>query len=330
MSELRYNAISRDWVIIAKERAKRPEDFKRPKLDNAPLPEHKDDCPFCPGNEGDRTDETFRLSDGKAWKTRAIFNKYPALSPGEDEERWMNGLYSHMDGFGFHEVIVENPRHNTIIALMSDEEAENIIKTYKSRYVSIEAERGVRAITIFKNHGLSAGCSLAHPHSQLVATPIVPPQIRSRMEQAARYFDIAGKCIFCYTLKQELEAKERMVFETENFVSFIPYAAPVPFAIWIFPRRHAASFDEITEPETRDLAKHLKTVLSKLYRGLDNPDFNYTIRSIPVREKGVEYFHWYISVIPRINQPAGFELGSGIFINVSLPEDGAKFLRDLK
>ncbi|MDD5495664.1 MAG: galactose-1-phosphate uridylyltransferase [Candidatus Omnitrophica bacterium] len=329
MSELRYNLITRDWVVISTERAKRPHDFKKPSQENKPKPPYKKDCPFCIGNEGGRTDETYCLGDKSAWKTRAVYNKFPALSPELEEKRSVGGFYNSITGFGVHEVIIENPLHNRYIPTMSDEEVANIFRTYRDRYVSIQEIKGIEAITIFKNHGPGAGCSLEHPHSQLVATPIVPPDVRDRMEQAARYFDIIGRCSFCEMMEQELEAKERLVLETDKFVSFVPYAAAAPFIIWVLPRRHMASFDEIDDNELRDLSINMRVTLAKLYYGLDNPDFNFLVRSVPVREKGVEFFHWGISIIPRLSQPAGFELGSGMYINASLPEECAKFLRQV-
>lgn len=330
MSELRYNLITREWVIIASERAKRPHDFKKQKSEIKPLPKYRPDCPFCPGNEGKLSDETFRLGNQKNWKTRSIYNKFPALSHTAKEERVTSGPYKHISGFGIHEVIVEHPDHNTSIALMSDDEVKNIIVTYKSRYSAIQDENGIQAITIFKNHGFAAGCSQEHPHSQLVATPIVPPQLRNRMETAVDYFDITGKCLLCDTLEQELLNKTRIVAETEKFAAFIPYASAAPFIIWIVPRRHMASFDKLDEKETIDLARILKDSICKLYHGLDNPDFNYTIRSVPVKEKWNESYHWYLAIVPRLTMPAGFELGSGIFVNASIPEESAEFLRQIK
>ena len=235
-----------------------------------------------------------------------------------------------MRGFGIHEVIVEHPKHNTYLPLMTDEEAVNIIATYKARYLDIEGKKGIEAIIIFKNHGPSAGTSLEHPHSQLIATPIVPPQARNRIDRAMNYYDFTGKCIFCQALEEELRAKDRIILETDDFVSFMPYAALSPFHIWIFPRRHAPTFAGITDGEMRDLARNLKTTIGKLYYALDDPDLNYTINSIPVCEKGKEYYHWYISIIPRVSKIAGFELGSGMFINASLPEESARFLRQVK
>lgn len=331
MSELRYNIVNREWVVIATERAKRPHDFIKQQKDLKPIPEFRPDCPFCPGSEGDLSDETFRIPDSKnGWKVRAIYNKFPALSPKEKIVRHNDGIYHSMSGYGIAEVIIESPKHNLNIALMSDEEVENIIKVYKARYLSLQDKEGIEAIVIFRNHGPGAGTSLEHPHSQLIATPIVPPQIRNRVESAVNFFDVTGKCIFCSSLEQEIEAKKRVVCENETFVAFVPYAGAAPFVTWIFPRRHASSFGDISAPEMKGLASMLKLVLSKLYHGLKNPDYNYTIRSIPVKEDGKAYFHWYLTVVPRITMPAGFEVGSGIFINSSVPEESAEFLRNTR
>lgn len=329
MPELRQNLISGEWVIISTERAKRPEDFVKGKKEKVILPPYKEDCPFCPGHEDKTPPETYRIGDEKNWKVRVVYNKFAALSLEGERTRKTDGIYHSMNGVGIHEVIVEHPSHNVLTALVSREEVIDIIRAYINRYISAQKDERIEAIIIFKNYGLGAGTSLEHPHSQLIATPIVPPQLRNRIEQAIHYFDDTGKCIFCDTLKSELTIKKRVILETGHFVSFIPYAALSPFHIWIFPKRHMASFIEINEDEIKDLASILKLTLAKLYYGLDNPDFNYTIRSIPIGEKGVEYLHWYISLIPRVSQTAGFELGSGMFINVALPEKSAEYLRQI-
>lgn len=330
MSELRFNTISREWVVIATERAKRPRDFIKEKTAAKPLPEYRADCPFCVGNEKLSPEETFSIIKQGKWVVRSIPNKFPALSAQQKLERKPDIFHNSISGFGMHEVIIENPRHNTMIPLMSDDEVLDVIKVYKSRYDYIKSIKGIEAITIFKNHGIAAGTSQEHPHSQLIATPIVPPQIRNRVDGAMRYFDLMGGCVFCQTLERELRDKVRIVMESEKFVSFMPYAGAGPFVIWIYPRRHMASFSRIDDAEMRDLARSLRAVLCKLYYGLGNPDYNYTIRSMPAHENDAEYFHWYISVIPRITQPAGFEMGSGIFINTSLPEESAEFLRQVR
>jgi UDPglucose--hexose-1-phosphate uridylyltransferase len=210
---------------------------------------------------------------------------------------------------------------------MADEDVVNILKSYKNRYEALGKKKGIEAITIFKNQGPSAGASQRHPHSQVIATPIVPPQLRNRIASAIAYFDVMGRCVFCDILESELKEGKRIILETEKFVAFIPYAPAGPFLTWIFPRRHTPSFSDIDDVELVDLAKNLKETLARLHYGLDNPDYNYTIRSMPVNEYGREYFHWYLTIVPRITQPAGFELGSGIFINASVPEECAEFLR---
>ena len=336
MPELRQNLISRDWVIIATERAKRPEEFVKRK-EQKPLPEYNDTCPFCPGKEDKTPPETFLIpaspaggGDKKPWQVRVVYNKFAALACAGEKTRNINGICRSMNGVGIHEVIIEHPKHNALTALMTESEVANIIRTYKNRYLAVQQDKRIESITIFKNHGASAGTSLEHPHSQLIATPIVPPQVRQRVTEAVNYFDDTGRCVFCHTLQEELKAKERLVVETENFVAFIPYAALSPFHTWIFPRRHMASFAQINEAEITDLAGNLKNVLSRFYYGLNNPDFNYTVRSIPLDNRESDYFHWYISLIPRVSQTAGFELGSGMFINVALPEESAGFLRKVK
>lgn len=328
MSELRYNVITRDWVIIATERTKRPQDFRKSAAQAKTPTPRRADCPFCPGNEVSG-EETFRIGSKDSWKARSIYNKYPALSPNKSCGRNITGIYNSMEGYGFHEVMVENPRHDMTIALMSDEEAGVVVDMYRNRYTALNKMKYVKSVTVFKNHGEGAGASIEHPHSQVVATPMVPPLLRSRMEQAAHYYDFAGKCLFCDVMDQEMGEGKRIVLETDKFVSFVPYAAAAPFLMLVFPKEHKPSFGQMSDAEAKDLARHLRIVLAKLYKGLGNPDFNLTIRSVPAGENGVEYYHWFINIVPRIFQPAGFELGSGIYINIALPEESAEFLRQV-
>ena len=216
------------------------------------------------------------------------------------------------------------------IALLSVPDVAAIITMYRMRYAAIRKDPRVEAIVIFKNHGDAAGTSIVHPHSQIAATPIVPTQIRARLEEAIRFVDDHGECLFCRTMKEELAAGERIIVETTHFVAFHPYAALSPFHTWVFPKRHMPSFDDIADAEIVDLAFTLKVFLSKLYYGLGNPDFNLSIRSIPTNDKNTEYFHWYLAIVPRVSKAAGFEMGSGMFINTVLPEESAAFLREIK
>jgi len=330
MAELRQNIITRDWVIIAKERARRPDEFVSGIRPRPPVDAYQPDCPFCPGNEQQTRHELFRVSGEHGWKVRVVTNQNAALSSEGERIRTINGVYRCMTAVGFHEVIIEHTRHDRTTALLTVAEVADILTAYKQRYSEIKKDPRIEAIIIFKNHGEGAGTSLLHPHSQLAATPIVPTQIRRRLEEAIRYFDEAGECVFCRTLSEELHIRERIVFESEHFVAFIPYAALSPFHLWIFPRRHASSFDDLLDAELMDLAVNMRTVLAKVYHGLNDPDYNYSIRSIPTRDQRTDYFHWYLTIIPRVTRTAGFEIGSGMFINTSLPEESAKFLRNVK
>ncbi|HUI30432.1 MAG TPA: galactose-1-phosphate uridylyltransferase [Candidatus Acidoferrales bacterium] len=327
MAELRQNVLTREWVIISPERAKRPDEFARRKENEQALPDYVSTCPFCAGNEHLTLNELLRAPDNGDWKVRVIPNKFPALTSRGERVRRVEGIYRSMTAVGFHEVIVEHRLHNRTIALMTDGEVSEVLKVYRQRYNEIRKDGRIEAVILFKNHGEGAGTSVSHPHSQLVATPIVPSQIRSRMDEAIRYFDDMGECVCCRTVKDELNAKGRIILQNKNFVAFIPYAALSPFHIWIFPLRHVSSFHEINDDEIKDLSKCLRIVLAKLYHGLNDPDFNYSIRSIPTRDLHSEYFHWYLTIVPRVSKTAGFEIGSGMYVNTSVPEESADFLR---
>lgn len=330
MAELRQNVITRDWVIINPERARRPDQFAKSAGETLPTTVYLPDCPFCKGNEHLTMNEILRIDGEVGWAVRVIPNKFPALTEKGERIHKVDGIYRSITAVGYHEVIVEHPLHNTTLALMKAEEILQVLSAYRTRYRAIRHDPRVEAIIIFKNHGEEAGTSIVHPHSQLVATPIVPYQIRSRIDEAIRYFDDTGECVGCRTVEDEITAGERVIYESKHFVCFIPYAALSPFHTWIFPKRHSCSFDAIADEELFDLAGMIKVVLAKLFFGLNNPSYNYSIRSIPTREQQAEYFHWYLSIIPRVSKTAGFELGSGMFINTALPEESAKFLREVK
>jgi UDPglucose--hexose-1-phosphate uridylyltransferase len=329
MPELRHNVITQDWVIIATERAKRPEDFAKKKRDKKTQPSYLPTCPFCPGNEKMTPAETFAVRDSAGWRVRVTPNKFPALAYEGNRERLIQGIRRKVSGVGIHEVMVETPDHSKTTALLSDREVENIIQTYLNRFQAASADPRVEQVTLFKNHGESAGTSLEHPHSQLIGTPVITAQVRDRLINSLRHFDEFGECIFCRVMNLESQEGTRVILETEKFVCYTPFAALTPFSMTIMPRRHMACFAEMNDSEAADLAKILRRVLAKLYRGLEDPDYNYVIRTAPTEYRGVKYYHWYVSIIPRLTKMAGFELGSGMFINVSLPEENAAFLRGI-
>lgn len=327
MPELRQNIATKEWVIIATERAKRPEDFVQP---HRPLTEHRPewdaDCPFCPGNE-ELELEVMRIPEHGPWHLRVLRNKYPALQREGERVRSFDGVHRQISGVGYHEVLVEAPRHNTCPALETATEVTLMLEAFKIRGKEIASDPRIEQIVFFKNHGEDAGTSLAHPHTQLIGLPIVPYHIRARTEEARRYFDDTGRCVLCHMLSDELDDGHRLVAQNKYFVAFIPYAALSPFHIWILPRDHGSNFLNVTSYELTDLGQLLRQVLHKIYVGLRDPDYNYVIRSAPIHDPGTEYLHWYVSVIPRVTQSAGFELGSGMFINTALPETSAAFLR---
>lgn len=330
MPEIRLNVVTREWVIIATERAKRPSDFRNNR-ERKHLPHHLPTCPFCPGNEHKTPPELGRVPDGENWKIRVVANKFAALSPeGTKSRREDGGLSRTVSGVGLHEVIIETPAHNVTTGLLDPGQLEDLLRTYKARFINAHNDPRIEHVIIFKNHGQGAGTSLDHSHSQLIATPIVPVQFRDRVQAALHYFDDTGECIICAVSRKDREDGARIILDTAHFVTLIPYAALSPFHTWLFPKRHSASFASITEEEIKDLAVHLKTILSKFHYGLDDPDYNYVIKSSRPQDAANEYCHWYIGFIPRLTQAAGFELGSGMFINSSLPEKNAEFLRAVR
>ncbi len=326
MPELRQNLATKQWVIIATERARRPQQLLetyRPLTEEHP--EYDPSCPFCPGKE-EIEREIMRVPAGGEWQIRVVLNKYPALRKEGERIRSFDGVHRRVSGVGHHEVVIESPRHNLCPALDTPQHLSMTLQTLQSRCCELSRDGRIEHIICFQNHGERAGTSLLHPHSQIIALPVVPYEVRMRAEEARRYFDDTGMCVFCQMLHDELRSSERIIAENASFVAFILYAALSPFHMWIMPRRHEASFLRADLTELADLGDILRRVLRKLYRGLHDPDYNYIIRTAPLRDPGHEYLHWYLTVVPRVTRAAGFELGSGMFINTMLPEDAAAFL----
>jgi UDPglucose--hexose-1-phosphate uridylyltransferase len=329
MPELRQNRFTKEWVIMATERAKRPEELRAQREARPSLPHYSDTCPFCPGNERLAPPAVMAIPAHDNWRVRVVPNKFPALAREGQLTRKIERSRRSMNGIGIHDVIVETPDHALTTALLPVEQVAEILRCYRQRFTEVSADPRIAHVTIFKNHGVAAGTSLEHPHAQLIGTPVISSQVRYRVYEALRHYDEFGECIFCEALKEDLEEPARVVLASELFVAVEPFASGTPFATYIYPRRHMASFGDINPAEIIDLAAVLKSVLAKLYVGLRNPDFNYAIRTAPHENAGVLYYHWYVSVIPRLTRIAGFELGSGMFINTVLPEAAAEFLRDI-
>ncbi len=330
MSELRQDPTTREWVIVAPERAKRPHQGP-PKKRDRKLPARDESCPFCPGNEAQTPEAVLSIpaSDKKpGWAVRVVPNRFAALAPQGDITPRQDGPFTHnMDGFGIHEVIIESPSHNISMALMPYEQVEKVMSAYHQRYNILKQDRRLKFITIFKNHGWTSGTSLAHPHSQLVATPIMTPYYHRRFDVAHAYYADMGRCLYCDMLADELRKGDRIVAETIEFVIMHPYASRVPYETWIIPKKHLASFGLLPTAQLPELARVLKDTLFCLYHELDNPDFNLMVDTSTTVDEEDPYYHWHIRIVPRLSTIAGFEMGSGIYITTALPEETTKLMR---
>lgn len=335
MPQLRQNYILKEWVIIATERAKRPEQLKENKnIMDLNVPAYEESCPLCPGNEEKfgNTTELFRIADGPDWKLRVIPNKFPALSPknGDDVHINTTGYLRWMDGIGNHEVLIESPQHNLTIATMEPPVVLDVLKAYQQRLRTLMNLEYIESVILFRNHGTRAGASLVHPHSQIIALPVIPRDVIARMNESIRYHEEHRECIFCRVMKSEMDDGSRIIIDSKHFVVFVPYAAYSPFSMWIYPKRHCSSFYDVTAEELAELSTVLRDALRKLYFGLNDPDYNYIIRSSPKGYHDSAFFHWYLTIVPRMTRTAGFELGSGMYINPSIPEENAAYLKSIK
>jgi len=333
MPQLRQDPTTKEWVIIATEHVKRPHSFKKsgPKSER---PFYKEDCPFCPGNEHLTPPETPAYRSGgppnsKGWWVSVVPNKFPALSlEGSLERKEEKGFFRMMDGVGVHEVVIGSPIHNQLFPLMEDKEVGEVLLAYRERYLALRKDPRVKLIIVFKNHGEAAGMSLEHTHSQIVGTAVVPSNIRKKLEEAARYYDDHGRCVYCDSIQEELNFGKRIVMDTERFVVLQPFASRFPFETWIIPKEHQASFGLISMEDSKTFARILKETLFKLYIKLNDPDYNFVIHTAPIKDEEEDYYHWHLQITPRLTTTAGFEMGSGIYINVAYPEETATFLRE--
>jgi UDPglucose--hexose-1-phosphate uridylyltransferase len=329
-NQIRQNIATKEWIIYSPERGKRPKDYSN-NIDKKNLPEHDRNCPFCLGNESELGEIIMSLSakDKNEWQTRVIPNKFPALvAIGNTERTIKESMYLTMQGFGRHEVIIETPYHNRDMAMMSEEDLRIIVETYHRRYVEVMKTHENMIPIIFRNHGPRAGTSIIHPHSQLIVTGFIPNHIRKREIEAQHYHDEWGRCVYCEIIEHELKEETRIVDDREHVTSFVPFAAEVPFEIWIIPKKHQADFGMINNKEKDELSRIIITILTQFDKKLDNPDYNLIINSAPRYEADEPHIHWYLQIRPRLTTQAGFEIGSGIAINPSIPEEDAQYLRD--
>jgi UDPglucose--hexose-1-phosphate uridylyltransferase len=329
MPELRKDYVTDTWVVFSVIRSQRPTDFEATPLGRT-SPER---CPFCPGHEGMTPPEVFASrpegdANGPGWDVRCVPNKYPALQAEGEVHRRVEQLFQRVNGVGAHEVIVETPDHDGHLPLLPEAQMGRILAAYKQRYEELSRDRRFKYVLLFKNHGERAGATISHPHSQLIATPIIPRRIMDEIRAWGNHHaSTGGSCLFCEIVREEERVGDRIVGQNDAFVALVPYAARFPFETWILPREHEVTFASLPEGDRVPLARLLQDVLGRLYRLLHDPPYNYYIHTAPCNAREGRDFHWHMEITPRVTAVAGFERGTGFYINPVLPEDAARLLR---
>ncbi len=332
MSELRFDPIRRRWTIIATERRLRPHEFAAPR--HAELAD-VGACPFEHGSEAATPPQIASVPSGDGWQVRVVPNKYPAVSHEGPLSTERSGLFRRLSGVGSHEVIVETPDHSRAMADMTTDEIAAVMRVWRGRLLHLANDRRIAYVLLFKNHGREAGASLAHPHSQLLATSVVPEFVKDELASARAHFRRRRRCIFCDMLERELQGGERIVSELDGFVALSPWAALFPFETWLLPRVHGHDFGASSDATLRHLAVALRDLLRRLRDVLSDPAFNLILHTAPLprgasrrADTTAHAYHWHLELIPRISHIAGFEWGSGYAINHETPEEAARYLRE--
>jgi len=330
MPELRKDPVVGRWVIISTERGRRPSDFHRA----APAATPGVSCAFCEGQEEKTPPEILagRAPDsppnGPGWTFRVVPNKFPALRIEGDLDATGEGMFDRMSGVGAHEVIVETPAHHASFATLGADWLTEILLAWRERIVDLKKDPRFEYVLIFKNHGALAGASLEHPHSQLIATPIIPVMVAEELVGSSKYYGMKERCVWCDIVRQERRARKRLIREAHGFVALAPFAPRFPFETWILPSGHQSAFEESDVDDLHGLAEVLGDFFRRVGRVLGDPAFNLMLHTAPLREAALDHFHWHVEVIPKLTNPAGFEWGSGFFINPVPPEDAAAALRE--
>lgn len=329
MAELRKDPITGRWVIIATERSRRPKEYETLRGDLRPGV-----CPFCFHNENMTPEEVlaFRNNpdnpDDPDWWVRVVPNKYPAMASSGEPQRRAEGMYDVMNGVGAHEVIIETPDHQVPMASLPEIHLREILWAYRMRLEAHSRDPRIGYVLIFKNHGPAAGASLDHPHTQLIATPIVPVLVREELHGAEKYFDYRDRCVFCDMIAEENHKPLRLLEKTARFVAIQPFASRFPFETWILPNEHRWHFESITHDEALELGGLLQRTLARIWNALDDPPFNFMLHVAPPGDIEYPHYHWHIEIIPKLTTVAGFEWGSGFYINPTSPEEACRYLRD--
>jgi UDPglucose--hexose-1-phosphate uridylyltransferase len=332
MPELRRDPVTGRWVIVDNDHPNRPEDYEN----ESPTWKTGMVCPFCNGNEGMTPPEidSFRQqgtsSNTPGWQVRVVPNKFPALQIEGELNRRGVGMYDMSSGIGAHEIIIDTPYHTKDIPELLNQEVEQVLAMCCRRSLDLVKDKRLKYIMLFKNYGPAAGASLEHPHTQIIALPMVPKSAQEELHGAQNYFDFRERCIFCDIIRQELEEKERIISENKYFIAFCPYVSRFPFEIWIAPKRHNSYFCHVAPEEIAPLAALLKETMFKVKKLFGSPAYNLMLHSAPlVNEDGVEYYHWHFEYIPKLTRVAGFEWGTGFYLVPTPPELAASYLKQI-
>ena len=332
MPELRKDPVTGRWVIISTDRQKRPNDFR---FEQATI-HGREHCPFCPGHESMTPPEVLSyrqngsVANASGWDVRVVPNKFPALQVEGTLDRVGDGMFDRMNGIGAHEVIIETPDHDRTLAMMSETEIERVLWAYRERILDLKQDHRLRFILVFKNHGAAAGATLQHTHSQLIALPIVPDFVREEVEGARRHYAVKERCVFCDIIHQDVADGRRIIQENADVIAIAPYAPRFAFETWLLPKRHGSRFEEAPRQEYESLARLLKSVLQRLDRALETPPYNLVVHTSPFSEQTTESFHWHVEIMPKLTRVAGFEWGTGFYINPTSPEEAAAVLRNVR
>ncbi|MCX8021536.1 MAG: galactose-1-phosphate uridylyltransferase [Syntrophorhabdaceae bacterium] len=331
MPELRKDPITDRWVIISTERGKRPVFFIE-----EPPPPKVGMCPLCPGNENMTPPEVYAIRPDSPkpntpnWSLRVVPNKFPALRIEGELNKEGEGLYDKMNGVGAHEVVIESPSHGATFTTMTLPDVQQVFIAYRERILDLTKDTRFKYIMVFKNHGSIAGASLDHSHSQLIALPIVPKRVLEEIKGSFAYYRYKDRCIFCDIIAQERDDKVRTIIENDLFIAISPYASRFPFEVWVLPKNHEPYFEKHDREDSYfGLGEILSLILKKYEKVLNYPPYNFIIHSTPHGEKDGEYYHWHIEIIPRLTKMAGFEWGTGFFINPTPPEEATAYLKEV-
>jgi len=333
MPELRRDPVLGRWIIIATERRQRPTDFL---VERSPM-QSSGFCPLCAGHEQTTPPEVWacRLGADQApnssgWQVRVVPNKYPALRIEGSLDKAGDGVYDRMNGIGAHEVIVESPNHDEQFAYLPPDKIFYVLLAYRERILDLKQDPRFRYVMVFKNHGCAAGASLEHSHSQLIALPVIPQMISSEMDGAASYYHFRERCIYCDMITQEISQDIRVAGQNDDFIVISPYAPRTPFEMWVLPKAHDSGYSHQNNASLSSLAAILSETLRRLDAIIPGVPYNFVLHTNPLRSGSLDHYHWHLEIVPKLTSIAGFEWGSGFYINPMPPEEAARHMKEAK